>query len=541
MGQSLRKGVLVDANDGSPITFALLQRLSDGRAVMTNSDGVFQVELRPSDSLKLRHIGYLEESFGYSGTGETWVLKGTPKNEELPTVELSDKDAAVELFWRMVKNGRKLATDIVDMKSFYRLMTKQVSGDPYEYLEGFYQTETSGNGLEYMGVKSGRYAFVVREDQFFSADLSRLLTQMRFFRTYGEVDNLPVFPSALPLKRIENDYDLTVERMLYQGSSTLAEIKVIAKDGYEEYYYWIDTKTAWPVRITMTERLLEERPFEAVDPEDKVIDVAMGCVVDFGLSKSNFFVEQYRLNFGYTYLRKDQPNMYLETTMNWVGYEDGRFIEPINYALAEYHTDYHYYNRIPMIEEIWENESAVLASEEQKETLELFKEIEFRGNYFGDSVNGEKAYFRDSELPMVWQRISSEKDPEQIGSFNYINEQDNSLVFDLSVNGYCWNDSVIWKVEPEFVGEASYFREARTPAALRYVRLAWQITVVKAAEWELELNKLALCLDQDKIETAYLKKVNELSEELFRLSSQTNDGKYESKLEEWEAKYPSDD
>ena len=540
MGQSLRKGLLVDAEDNQPIAYAVLQRQSDGRAVMTNADGVFQVELQPNDSLRLRHVGYLENVFGQPTSGE-WILRAQVKNEELPAVELRAENAAVELFWEMVKNGRKLATNVRDKKSFYRLMTQQLSGDPYEYLEAFYQTETTANGLEYIGIKSGRYAFVDREEAFFSADLSRLLTQMRFFRTFGEVDNLPVFPSALPRKRIESEYDLSVERMFYQESGTIAEVRLTSKDGDEEYFYWIDTEKAWPVRIQMTDRLLKERPFEAIDPDDQVIDIGMGCTVDFAFSKKGFFVEQYRLKFGYTYLRPGQPNLYLETDMNWVGYEDGRFIEPINYALSQYHTDYHYYNRIPMIEALWEHEYAVLASEEQKKTIELFKDLDFRGNFFGDSINGKKVYFKDSELPMVWQRISSDKDQEQLGSFNYINEQDNSLVFDLSVNGYCWDDQVEWKVEPEFVGDSSYFREARTPAALRYVRLAWRITELKAAQWESELQKSGICLEQDKLESAYLKKINELSEELFQLSSQTNDGKYESKLLEWEQRYPLED
>lgn len=540
MGQSLRKGLLVDAEDNSPIAYAVLQRLSDGRAVMTNADGVFQVELRSSDSLRLRHVGYLETTFGQPDSGE-WILQAQVKNEELPTVELKGENAAVELFWEMVKNGRKQATNVTDKKSFYRLMTKQLSGDPYEYLEAFYQTETTANGLEYMGIKSGRYAFVNRQEAFFSADLSRLLTQMRFFRTFGEVDNLPVFPSALPRKRIESEYDLSVERMFYQESGTLAEVRLTSKDGHEEYLYWIDTKKAWPVRIKMTERRLKERPFEAIDPEDQVIDIAMGSTVDFAFSKKGFFVEQYRLKFSYTYLRQGQPNLYLETDMNWVGYEDGRFIEPINYALSEYHSDYHYYNRIPMIEALWEHEYAVLASEDQKKTIELFKNLEFKGNFFGDSINGKKVYFKDSELPMVWQRISFDKEQEQLGSFNYIHEQDNLLVFDLSVNGYCWDDQVEWKVEPEFVGESSYFREARTPVALRYVRLAWRITELKAAQWQSELQASGICLEQDKLESAYLKKVNELSEELFQLSSQTNDGKYESKLWEWEQRYPLED
>ena len=538
MGQSLVQGQLLDAADDQPIPFAVLQRTSDERAVMTNDDGEFAIELAAGDALLLRHVGYDQRSFTYNGE-MPFIIKATARIEELPTVDLQGENAAIDLFWDMVKEGRKRATEVVDMKSFYRLLTTEVNGDPYEYLEAFYQSETGANGIESINPKSGRYAFVEREERFFSADLSRILPQLRLFRTFGDVDYLPVFPSALSRKKVLDQYELSVERIFYGEESNTIEILLRSREDEDpaEYIYWVDTKDHLPVRFQMKRHRLSSKPIEAVDDNDAVREVEMGCTMDFGQRDGRVFVEQCRLELGYTYLKLGAPPKYLETEMNWFAYRDGKFTNPVLYSLSEYHTDFHYYARLPDVPELWNSEYAVLATEDQLNTIELFKSLPTRGNFFSDSLNGKKTFFRDRELPMVWRRISKEKPEKFITGFGYVNDRANGLVFDFSVNSYCYGDSAKWYVEPEFVGEESYFREDRTDDALRYVRLSWKITVLKAEEFQQQLNAQGACLNNEALHELHIKKSNELNDILFDLSSQTADGKYAEKLAEWESRY----
>lgn len=538
MAQSLIQGRLLDAQDDSPIPYAVLQRSTDTRAVMTNADGAFSLELTPGDQLILRHIGYNQEIFTFDGSSE-FIIRATAKTEELPTVELQGENAALDLFWDMVKIGRKQATEAQGMKSFYRLLTKEASGEPYEYLEAFYQTETGANGIESMVPKSGRFAFVTREEDFFSADLSRLLPQFRFFRTFGEVDNLPVFPSAMNRKKIESTYSIEVERLFYSSEGTTAEIHLISTDPKhkEHYVYFIDTKTKLPVRIEMRKHKLNTRPFEALDENDKVGEVLLSSTVDFGQEEGKFFVEQYRLNFEYTYFKLGYAPRTFLTEISWFGYRKGRFTLPVLYSLADYHTDYHYYGRLPDLPELWETDYAVLATSEQQKTVELLKTLDTRGNFFGDSLNHKKTFWRDRDLPMIWQRIEDKKPDQDIRSFSYINEQANHLVFDFSVNSFCQDGSAQWYVEPEFLGEESYFRENRTATALRYVQLAWKITILRADEFQQNLNESSKCYSDEELRELVANRVNALNDELFSLSSQTADGKYDEKLAEWESRY----
>ncbi|MCF8370701.1 MAG: carboxypeptidase-like regulatory domain-containing protein [Bacteroidales bacterium] len=210
-GQHVFNGEIIDEETGEKLPFAALSKVGANIGTVSNADGFFSFKSPEClVDIEVTYLGYQNKTirFNCQNDHSPIQIRLRPSSIVIGDVSVFYNDYIAELIMKARKVNNRFQRKSKTGKSFFRFYSF-VEGQPIEFYEGFYNIQTSVNGIHDIQFKSGSHRFASlpgNQNAYFATTfLSPILKLISLFGRENQGFNFPDMPfhftSARKLKQ----------------------------------------------------------------------------------------------------------------------------------------------------------------------------------------------------------------------------------------------------------------------------------------------------------------------------------------------------
>ncbi len=402
--QSTIQGVVRDAATNEVLPFCNIAVKGSVLGTITNKDGRFQISVSLSkDTLMFSYLGYEALSLPVSELSQQKTVLMIPKGVALNELEVH---ANPDYIYEIIEDCRKkLRSDqgMTESKMYFGLET-YISGKAAELLECYYNANLEGISLKELRLKNGRMGLGVVGSRIFNNwETSLVVSKL-------DLLNKNYYYPSIPLQYGRKEMKTVFNVSMESSDSSMYHIAFVPRTNRSDHFageLWIDKQSMLLLKIRLQIQDAAVHPFISV-LEDSISHVSFDIVQTFRKEGTSLVPSYIAFDYSLYYATGSgnareisivlpDMNRKINTQCVLYFYDYNR---PFILPYFDYNSDvgeYEMLSIVPYNRVFWENNQAMLLTEQQKEDVGFFAEkgslLNFsEGNYGKDfcaPVNSE--------------------------------------------------------------------------------------------------------------------------------------------------------
>jgi len=556
--QTLIKAIVKDNKTKEPLAYCNISVKGQPKGTITNTDGTFSISVDiEKDIFIISYLGYKQTQITAKSLISDNIILLEKEDFVLSEVTVvSDEEPLVDLIHSCSKTMAKNDTK-TKSKVYYGLET-EISNQPAEMLECYYNANLQGHRIIELLLKNGRIGLsVIGNRIFMNQETSNAIRRLNLFVAN---DYFPLVPMQCEKKEIRKNFKL----FLRYEDSEVVNIAFSPRSNESSAFsgeVWIDKETNLLLKTILHIENANIHPFESVW-EDTIDNVCMDIIMSYKILDNNSFPEYFVFNCSINYHSVSGAvgsiNEIAEKTRiiksNAVLYfydYDNPFILPY-FEYDDWLRDYTKLSMIPYNKRFWENNSAMLLTYKQKEKIGFFAESGYQMNFT------EGNYGRDFLKGAFWGKDSIEYVHKWIGQYVFwspenrifidktmpnnktatqdemtYNPTDNLCRFKvqilLDVNKF--GDSIFCNSYTVFDEEKSFYKLPVKDYTNPFTNIYFDLYEIERRKMQHQIDSLHLNLQQ--IDSLYYKTKEDIDLLAYEFQFEVDFGKKEKELKKW--------
>jgi len=401
--QSMANARVVDANTDEPLPYATIADLSGSRGTLSNTDGVFALEIKnPTDTISISFLGYQTAILSAEELLTLNEIRLTPEVTQLTDVIVTADD---DYLYQIINQCRASVKDapIEWSRAFLQHVTRS-NDQPIEMIQAYYNVSSSQKAIDDLILKNGRVAMAPINGRYFvNLGMTQAITRLDL---YSKSRSFNSHPLQLNLRQLRRRYEL--DRRPSLGNANLYHIAFQPKRKNAAYFsgeIWIDKSTYNLRKIILRDDSLERHPFVSVFPDQEIeyinLELAFTFSMDENSQRLNHLQWNYELNLKPTGRRPTGglQRLYARISnkvsasgiLHCYQYRD-LFWEPF-FEYSPEHNDYRKISFLPYNLNFWNANHGLVYSEQQLSDMAYFQENGFLMNH-ADFPSDDEPFFQ---------------------------------------------------------------------------------------------------------------------------------------------------
>lgn len=564
--QTYIKAYVKDSRTKEPLAYCNVAVQGKSKGTITNADGVFSISADiEKDILVFSYLGYETQEIPAGlllNKNEILLLQQGLALQEV-TIHAGDEylyDLLLKCKKAMLKNNSKAVS-----KVYYGLET-EIGNQPAELLECYYNGFLKGQRIIDLFLKNGRIGLSVLDNRIYrNLETSNAVRRLNLFENNYY---FPLIPLQLNKKNMIEDFNLN----LVYSDSSLINIAFSPKQNKNSSFsgeIWIDKETMLLLKVKLHVADAEIHPFES-EVEDKIDSVNMDIIQSFRITKEGAFpdyiVFDYSLRYhsvtgaALTYSNKslEKPARVTHTKAVLYFYD---YASPFILPYFEYDSwigDYAKLSLIPYNKIFWDNNSAMLLTDNQKAKIGFFTDNGYQlnfaeGNYgkdfLHDAVNeistdtviwywgyngtyiGQFTFWYPDRRVFINKTMPQNKTVTQAEISAYTTDQLCKIKVQILLDVNQYGDSVLCNSYTVFDEANSFYRLMIKDYTNSFVNIYFDICEIERRKMQEQLTTKNFTLKQ--IDSLYYKTKEDMEILTYRYMYDVDFGKKVSEMNKW--------
>lgn len=564
--QTYIKAYVKDSRTKEPLAYCNVSVQGKSRGTITNADGVFSISADiEKDVLVFSYLGYETQVIPAGSLLYKSEILLMQQGIALQEVTIhADNEYLYGILLKCKKNMLKNDSEAVS-KVYYGLET-EIGKQPAELLECYYNGFLKGHRIIDLFLKNGRIGLSVLDNRIYrNLETSNAIRRLNLFD-----DNyyFPLIPLQLNKKNMTEDFDLN----LVYSDSSLINIAFSPKQNKNRCFsgeIWIDKETMLLLKVKLHVADAEIHPFESV-VEDKIDSVNMDIIQSFKITKEGAFpdyiVFDYSLRYhsvtgaALTYSNKSlkEPARVTHTKAVLYFYDyESPFILPY-FEYDSWIGDYAKLSLIPYNKIFWDNNSAMLLTDNQKAKIGFFTDNGYQlnfaeGNYGKDFLHdavseistdtviwywgyngtyiGQFTFWYPDRRVFINKTMPQNKTATQAEISAYTTDQLCKIKIQILLDVNQYGDSVLCNSYTVFDEANSFYRLMIKDYTNSFVNIYFDICEIERRKMQEQLATKNFTLKQ--IDSLYYKTKEDMEILTYRYMYDVDFGKKVSEMNKW--------
>lgn len=405
--QKFIQGTVADFKTHSALAFCNVVVKSKSYGTITNNEGVYKISIdSENDTLVFSYIGYITKTIPVRQLLDNADIVLESKGIGLKEVTVHSTN---DYLYDIMEHCRKqiLSEKQSASKVYFQLAT-EISEQPVEMLECYYNGYVKGSKIEKLLLKNGRIGLVESKDNGFFT--SRNTTQVISDLSLTEQnDFLPSAPLQFGESKLKKNYSL---QPVYDAGDTY-HIKFIPNKKSSAFAgeVWIDKETYSILKINLDCENTSVHPFLPLFEGGSIDSVSISVSESYSMNKKGNhlsyinFEYQLKYNNGHSLTRLNNGStmdykVMTNGTLLLYDYEKLFLLPYFKYDASE--SDYRKITSMPYNESFWKSNEGLVLTARQKQTLQFFNVngvlVNYKARAYG--VKGNYNAFEDNNI--VW-------------------------------------------------------------------------------------------------------------------------------------------
>ncbi len=383
--QHLFKGTIKDAKTGEQLAFATITNVNSNRGTISNSDGYFEFRTAICPlTIEVSYIGYSSSQLKLTNEMQHRSIEILlePSPFTLSDVNVVHEDYIVELLKKARRKNVQYISKARQGKSFFRFHST-ADEKPIEFFEGFYNVESSVDGIHRIMFKSGKHQFANLPDgegYFATTYLSPIMLFIRLFTKGEDVFSFPDFPLQFTSKKWLRElftFSYTASRL---DKMLIHEISFQAKTD-EHYHGVIYVDSLLQLKKIECYKKFKDSDQKPIIPQSDgeiIGPMTLNYKMSFELIDDEPVLSHAFIDYNYTYVNSSSDTFTIATSVSNSNFDyDKRFSEPQYPSIYKGHlADLLLSSITPFFDEIYNYENVIVRSKKEQDLCEVFEQEE---------------------------------------------------------------------------------------------------------------------------------------------------------------------
>ncbi|MEI6124867.1 MAG: carboxypeptidase-like regulatory domain-containing protein [Bacteroidota bacterium] len=551
--QTLIQGTVKDSKTKIPLSFCNIAIKGTTRGTLTNKDGVYQIVVNTAkDTLLFSYLGYNQMAIAASSLNSGKVIWLNPKDIVLQeTIIYSDDDYLFKILEKCRKNLRSDNNES-QSKAYFELET-QIKNQPAELLECYYNGYLKGISIDELRLKNGRIGLAIIGSRVFNNWQSSLIISKL------DLLNKNMYFPSIPFQYSTKEMKKTFNLEMVNSDKGTYHIKFTpVKDMHEHFSgdVWIDKQSLLLLKINLLNLDASIHPFVSTW-DDSIRNVSLDIKQTFKQEGKVIFPELTQFDYSLMYISGSGKGRLSETILPDMARTINSscvlyfydYNKPFILPYFQYSNDLGDYSEISMIpynNVFWDNNKALLLTENQKTKLGLISNdgylINFKeGNYGQDFCkalfDSTKGYhtnytFWTPNKRIFFIRGLKQTEPYSLEKINQSIQTDlYNLKVQLLLDVNQVNDTLDCKTYTVFDEAQTFFHLIKQPYTAVFLNIFFDICEIERRKMEKVFHSKHFNLSE--VDSVYNESVKAMDKITWKYTNEVEVGKNEKMMKKW--------